>query len=716
MRRLHLCNPRRRPPRWGTTTARGATRRGRGADAGAGAARLAAVVLTLATLAACTSGSSPATKPSAASGPAPHNAAAPVTATEGRFTATPAGTHTRLHVNAPYPSLRALDGLRQLTRAGFIVGVPLQVSTPDAIPAGGIKLQRSYAVPLPEDAVATWAFYNTAAGAWQAATSEISPDRRTVTATVHHLSQWTNLTAIKDRGVAETYTAALNAAGQAVDAAEHVLTVGAGAFHDWASAAVDDVIAAASNVADWLYYQLGKVVDTRVNAPACTGPVPYWVGDVSYPENSRNNPLLFCAGHDPKHPDLLVLKARVNRGFAFTAHLAGPPDWMWNSTMDPGLLKVVRQVVDLPTSMELPAQELTAGTATLVGPGEELDVGLNQDMVQAAGSEDSVLDLRGPSVLVFLVSMLSHLATQQGLDSDASWVSAAVAVAHCANDVSQSADIFTAARAVLTCLGTASDDIGKQIARAMLDAGKSVTQVKAAAALTARMSIYLALIGPVFNSMNYFAQTQMNPSVGQVHVTIRQFKPTQRIVLNPFTSTGTLKPGFSFTRSQPSGNPYALDCSFDQASPNAVSPDTHWCGSTADNSFACWPDPHASMDLACMSEPWTGQLWRRTTTGFGNTSAPKNPQPLGIETVDGRYWSYRIGGAWDASYPGTVPRYGCVLGCSNEEIALVGDDQGTVDTSGSVWRVREGEMASPGTPLPKPVWVPVAKAWYISTQ
>lgn len=499
-----------------------------------GAVRLVASLLAMALLGACSFGSQPTPKPATSSAPG-----GPLGVSKGRFTATPVHSSMRLHLALPHPPRRALDGLLQLTRGGFLAGVPLQVSTTDEIPAGGITLKRSYAVPLPKGAVATWAFYNEATDAWQAIPSSISADRRTVTATVHHLSLWTNLTAVGHR-VADTYTAALNGAGQAVDAAKHVLSQGAAKFHDWAAGAVDDVIAGAGNVADWTYYQVGKVFDTRVDAPACTKHRPDWADNVVYIETDRNNPLLFCAGFDNKHPDLLVLKARVNRGFAFTAHLTGQPSWTYNSTLDTSLLKAVRKVVDLPTDMELPAQQLAAGTATLVGPGEQLSVGLDQATVRAAGSDRPVLELRRPSVLVFLLSMLAHLATEQGMDSDTSWVSATVVIAHCASDITAAHGVAAAARAVLTCLGSASDAIGKQVARAMADAGKSVSQAKAAAGLTTRISIYLAVIGPVFNSMNFERQTHLDPAAGQVHVFLAPMCPSAaQIVAANKASPGT---------------------------------------------------------------------------------------------------------------------------------------------------------------------------------
>src|SRR5690606_20728689 len=119
--------------------------------------------------------------------------------------------------------------------------------------------------------------------------SALSEDRRTVSAVVHHLSTWTDITG----GLAN---------------------IGESIGNAW------------SDVADWGYYQVGNVFDVRVDEPTCSGK-PSWVDSTTFIATQRNISLLFCTGVDAQQPHLVVAKVRVNRGFAFQAHIKVPTSW-----------------------------------------------------------------------------------------------------------------------------------------------------------------------------------------------------------------------------------------------------------------------------------------------------------------------------------------------------------------------------------------------------
>lgn len=53
---------------------------------------------------------------------------------------------------------------------------------------------------------------------------------------------------------------------------------------------------AAAGIADWAYYNVGKIFDTRVDAPQCSSKKPDWVDSTTFIETQRNNSILFCAG------------------------------------------------------------------------------------------------------------------------------------------------------------------------------------------------------------------------------------------------------------------------------------------------------------------------------------------------------------------------------------------------------------------------------------
>ena len=141
--------------------------------------------------------------------------------------------------------------------------------------------------------------------AWLAVPSELSEDRTSVTATVDHLSLWTDIVG----GTAD----ALDAVGSAFDAAGQAVT-------DAVEQGLQAVSQAGEWVAGWVYYAVGKIFDTRVDAPTCTDPLPTWVESTQQIALDKNNPILWCAGRDRLHPELLTVKARVNRGFGFPVH------------------------------------------------------------------------------------------------------------------------------------------------------------------------------------------------------------------------------------------------------------------------------------------------------------------------------------------------------------------------------------------------------------
>lgn len=257
-----------------------------------------------------------------------------------------------------------------------------------------------------------------------------------------------------------------------------------------------------------MYYAVGKVFDVRVDAPTCDAAPPDWVDSVVHIADNQNNSIRFCTGHDSKKPELLVVKARVNRGFAFTATVAPKATWRYNSTDAKGMWdQVLPWLTTTDSAMRDAVFEAAGGDPRLlVGAGEEFDLGLAETEVRKrSGSE--VLVLNPPTPLVFLSSLLGQLLTQDGMLKDESHLTAMIALAACASDVTRakSDDVLTIAKAALTCLQSRSDDIARLVAQTMGKAGRT-PKAGASAGLVARVSIYLALVGPVFSSMNYAAE------------------------------------------------------------------------------------------------------------------------------------------------------------------------------------------------------------------
>ena len=346
------------------------------------------------------------------------------------------------------------------------VGEPVEVKLDGALPSQGVTITRTYTKPLPEDAAATIAYYDSSFDTWVAVPSTLAADRRSVSAVVHHLSLWTDI-------------------------------VGFG------QGAVDGVNTGLASAADWGYFQVGKIFDVRVDAPTCDTGKPDWLDSVVSVEANRNNSILFCTGVDAKVPGLAVVKARVNRGFGFNATF---PDasWTYNSTIDK---KAFDEIVKTLTELD----QVVAGSfrdamadGKMVGPGEEFSLGLSEAQARAAQS-GIALRMEPQPVLPFLITALGQIAmTDLGLKADG-YVAASLALAKCAKDVMGSKDFGTTSKALVSCLGSIDETLAKQLAtylmkRGVKDAGKLAGKI------IGKMVVVLAVIGPVFNGMNYWAE------------------------------------------------------------------------------------------------------------------------------------------------------------------------------------------------------------------
>jgi hypothetical protein len=180
------------------------------------------------------------------------------------------GTAMPITLTRGTPPVAAAAEIATTKRAGATWSTPVQVSAPRPLPSGGAVLTRRYDSPLPDGAQTAFAYFDTDLGGWRSVPSTPSPDRKTLTATVHHFSWWDDF---------------------------------------WTG--VGDGI---NQVSGDVTYGLGQFFDVRVDAPPCDQPKPSWI-DSTVMLDDKNAPLRWCVGHDPKHADWVVIKTRVNRGY-----------------------------------------------------------------------------------------------------------------------------------------------------------------------------------------------------------------------------------------------------------------------------------------------------------------------------------------------------------------------------------------------------------------
>lgn len=470
--------------------------------------QLAAVAAVSSLLVGCTQSESPpathsSSAPASASATAP---AAPVAASVARTSAQleGGGAVTVQAAELTEPQSAALQAVASFSGLSVASGEPVQIDAPGGLAGGRVTISRTYEQPLPEGVAATLAYFDEEEQAWVPVASELSADRRRVTASVDHLSLWNDI-------------------------------VGT----------VEDGLLSAS---DWLYYEVGKVADTRVDPPECEDGAPDWVSSVQFIETQRNNPVLFCAGHDAKDPELLVLKARVNRGFALQAQSSVKPEWTYNSSGQAKDIADLRaSLADLGSTFADSYARLS-GDGDMVAPGEEWSAGFTRASVESA--EDPLLRLDTPDPAGFLISSVGQgLGTV--LDSKAQgYAAAAVMLAGCTQDLSDADDPATFAAAAAGCVLTlGEEDVAKNLAVFLLERGVA-NPARVAVQAVRKAQTGLALIGPAFNTGNYLAELAQDPAARRVSVIVDDSVP--RTDFRDFA--GTWKGAID----QPSSPPYSV--------------------------------------------------------------------------------------------------------------------------------------------------------------
>lgn len=384
-----------------------------------------------------------------------------------RTSVTSADADTKVTVVEPELAAAQETSLKDWADFPVAVGKPVEIASSTGVPAQGVTITRSYARPLPEDATATLAYYAADLQSWLAVPSTVSGDRRSVSALVNHLSLWTDIVSF-----------GANVAG-----------------------AVQQALASAS---DWAYYNVGKIFDVRVDAPSCDEGKPEWLSSVVVVEANRNNSILFCTGIDKKLAGVVVAKARVNRGFGFIAKPPIHTAWTYNSTFDHKAIDdILTALSGLDEVFARSFRELTA-EGLMVGPGEEFSLGLTESDVRASPG-GVALQLDPQSVLPYLWTTLGQLVgTDAGLKADG-YVGAIMATAKCAKDIAEAKDGGTLTKAAISCVTAVDEALAKQLANYLLKRGvKDAGAV--AGKIVGKLSVYLALIGPIFNGMNYWAE------------------------------------------------------------------------------------------------------------------------------------------------------------------------------------------------------------------
>jgi hypothetical protein len=113
---------------------------------------------------------------------------------------------------------------------------------------------------------------------------------------------------------------------------------------------------------------VGGLLSTRGDRPTCDGPVPSWVDDAVFVDEDQtgDNPMLACVGHDPANPQILVVKITNNRGHGLALDVPVPWSWIYFTDLDgldANLVKLfsLLQNVAVPRIVLAPGQQVHFG-------------------------------------------------------------------------------------------------------------------------------------------------------------------------------------------------------------------------------------------------------------------------------------------------------------------------------------------------------------------
>jgi hypothetical protein len=308
-----------------------------------------------------------------------------------RLTAAPGGD-VKVSMSRSALSAKPTARLQELVKSGLLVGVPLRVDAAK-IPNGGVLLRRSYPTPLPAGVTAMLAFYNSGLGAWQAVPSTVSADRMSVSATVDHLSVWTDIVGGTQDAMGDL-VAGLQSVGDVVA--------------DVAGAITSGVADGAAAAAGWAYNAVASVFDVHADLPSCTSGVPDWVKSTQSIDPGPNDPVRWCVGHDPKKPDLLVVKVVDNRGYAFEAATGVASAWSYNHAFHGQAATTLADLLLDQGAFVAHLVERIGLGPSMVSGGLGVDYGFSEDQVRKVAVGKPLVVLNPPDAVGFLTSILAR--------------------------------------------------------------------------------------------------------------------------------------------------------------------------------------------------------------------------------------------------------------------------------------------------------------------
>ncbi|WP_454810570.1 hypothetical protein [Paenarthrobacter nitroguajacolicus] len=494
-------------------------------------------------------------------------------------------------LSARVEALEITDTMRQALPAGATLHEGVSLSMVEgSFPSNGAVIAFELKEPVAADRELNIGYWNTSTEEWEISPSQLSSDRRTVSATVNHFSPYSAI--------------------------------------------------------EWAFNGIGKILGDKTDPPECSGGIPPWA-DPQFSEDNINAPVLWCAGIDGNDPDIMEVRLVMNRPNAGSIVTAIKPAWVWSDMWDEAAPATWTQMA------AGTALNGGLGDKYLVQPLGEYRFGFKRtELLDLWGSNTNQPLIEVDSQLAFVVAGLMYQAVEGNAGGGLAAAFIMMSLIECGGKLNAAAkdqSVGDAFKELMPCLNARKDAIAVATAKAWLkmkpganweqsiNAGKTIGKVLRAAGqayavakltLTAGTLVGDSLLDPILRQFFFLpANDELKKYLKAKYAT-----KTEIIDLNPWSDPGTLQK----SKAENGGS--------------AVSDKGMCLGSSVSSrvdAFRCFPagagiydpclvKPGATTMLACMDgEPSTWRIF----TGMKVTPRPNGPSedtgPFYLELANG---------------------------------------------------------------------------------
>lgn len=602
-----------------------------------------------------------------------------------------------IRFSAPELPADAWDHIDQ-TVDSMIISAPVEVTTAEPL-TGTVTLTRTYPVAVPDEAHASFGYFDEELDMWLPVTSTLSEDRTILTATVEHLSTWTDFIS----GTTQTMGAMSDTWNQTTGAVLHsggeLLRTGT------------------QLLADGSYYVVAQISDSYAPRPECTGSVPVWADpEITMLDDAVANPLRWCVGSDPDDSDVLMVKISNNRGYPVTVGSSIPARSAVSDGMDMGMVETLFQSLDIYGNMASSMEDLLLLDEFILTPKgsatfffNKPDSPLEPIVVETtpAPFAVSVGTIAVRQVLSEVTGFLME-ETQFPVEDEALFAAAQCIYAGGRAMVGTGTELEFARECVTGVLLTLAEQNFLNAGKIAKIAGRTVSL--ASFGWSTHQHVFDARLPDIVRKLQvYMNVTEFSVVRDQDTDEPVSTTPTEKSYIAPVDRQLILQDGW-----QQSGS---IEQVSGYCSPTGVAEgqDIYTCGSTAQSLEACFFSSDSPTQGICLTDPFSREYRSIIFTGEKLNDQVTESYAWGLVLDDGRECTARRGGAWGSRADGGIGTYHC--GSGSHEVGLVLPGDGTIrgiDMSNPKWTLQMGEQGDVGEDFPPPRKVGITAAYFVS--